>query len=86
MYAANSTRAQHLHSQFSDEMVATLLSSGNLVLGNMSDDRDRQFADLSAQAIDQGAAIPDSHNGRSQQDYTAIFASLRSVFRIVLGL
>jgi len=34
--------SQHLHAQFSDEMVATLLSSGNLVLGNMSDARDRQ--------------------------------------------
>jgi hypothetical protein len=34
--------SQHLHSQFSDEMVATLLSSGSLILGNMSDEKDRQ--------------------------------------------
>lgn len=34
--------SQHLHSQFSDDMVSTLLSSGNLILGNMSDEEDRR--------------------------------------------
>ena len=34
--------SQHLHSQFSDQMISTLLSSGNLILGNVSDEKDRQ--------------------------------------------
>jgi hypothetical protein len=34
--------SQHLHSQFSDTLVKTLLSSGNLVVGNMSDAYDAQ--------------------------------------------
>jgi hypothetical protein len=34
--------SQHLHAQFSDTLVKTLLSSGNLVIGNMSDAYDAQ--------------------------------------------
>ena len=34
--------SQHLYSQFSEKMVSTLLSSGNLILGNMTNAEDRQ--------------------------------------------
>jgi hypothetical protein len=34
--------SQHLYAQFSEQMISTLLSSGNLILGNMSDEKDRR--------------------------------------------